>query len=96
MLINAVTYSFPAEHAATAARMFAQWREASRKEAGCIGFEVARSNDDAGVFVLYETWVDQAALDAHYITEHFQKLGVNGIRPIAESRVAHKCTPLPT
>jgi quinol monooxygenase YgiN len=74
--------------------MFAQLASLSRLETGCHGFEAARSNDDPRVFVLYEQWADQAALDTHYATEHFQRLGVNGIRPLAESRLAHKCTPL--
>jgi quinol monooxygenase YgiN len=45
------------------------------------GFEAWRSNDDPRIFVLFETWADAAA-------------GANGIRPLAQSRVAHKCTPL--
>ena len=45
-------------------------------------------------FVLYEKWRDQAALDAHYATEHFTRLGVNGVRPLATSRLAVKGTPV--
>lgn len=75
--------------------MLAQLASLSRLESGCVRFEACRSNDDPRVFVLYETWVDAAALDAHYGTDHFIKLGVNGIRPFAESRLGYKCTPLP-
>ncbi len=94
MLVNAVIYTFSSEHADDAAGMLAQLASLSRLEKGCHGFEAARSNDDPRVFVLFEQWTDQAALDAHYATDHFIKLGANGIRPLAESRVAHKCTPL--
>jgi quinol monooxygenase YgiN len=95
MLVNAVIYTFPAELADEAARLLHELRDASRAEAGCIGYEVARANAEPGVFVLYETWADQAALDAHYAMEHFVRLGVNGLRKIALSRLAHQCSPLP-
>jgi len=95
MLVNAVIYTFPAERADEAARLLHDLRDASRTETGCLGYEVARSNTEPGVFVLFETWADQAALDAHYAMEHFQRLGVNGVRTFAQSRVAHQCSPLP-
>jgi quinol monooxygenase YgiN len=94
MLVNAVIYTFPTADADNVAGILAQLASLSRLEKGCRGFEVARSNDDPRVFVLYEQWADRNALDAHYATEHFIKLGVNGIRPLAESRIGHLCTPL--
>jgi autoinducer 2-degrading protein len=89
-----VTYTFSAERADEAAGMLAHLAALSRLERGCSGFEACRSNDDPRVFVLFEQWENEAALDTHYTTDHFTKLGVNGIQAIAESRVAHKCTPL--
>jgi len=94
MLINSVMYAFPDDKTGVAERLLAELRDASRKEAGCRGFYVSRSITDPRVFVLYELWDDQAALDAHYATSHFQRLGVEGIRTIAESRVGHLCAPL--
>lgn len=94
MLINAVIYTFPADKADDVARILVELAGKTRAEPGCLGFEVNRSNDDARAFVLYEKWADQTALDAHYASEHFIALGVNGIRPLAESRLAYKCTPL--
>jgi len=95
MLINAVTYTFPEDKADEVERIFSELRAASLREEGCLGYEVCRAGPDApGTFVLYETWRDQAALDAHYEMEHFQRLGVNGVRPLATSRVAVKGTPV--
>jgi quinol monooxygenase YgiN len=94
MLVNAVIYTFPADKAEEAARALRPLRDGSRTEPGCITFEVSRSNDDPNAFVLYEEWADQAALDVHYKTENFIKYGVNGIRALASSRLAHRCTPL--
>jgi quinol monooxygenase YgiN len=94
MLVNAVIYTFAADSVDTVIPMLRDIAVASRQEPGCLGFEVNRSNDDPNAFVLYERWVDAAALEAHYATEHFIALGVNGIRPLALSRIAHRCTPL--
>ncbi len=95
MLINAVTYTFPPEKADEVERMLRELREASLREPGCIGYEVCRGDADAaGTFVLYETWTDQRALDAHMTEPHFVRLGVNGFRTLATSRVAVKGTPV--
>jgi quinol monooxygenase YgiN len=94
MLVNAVIYTFPADKAEEAAGLLRPLRDGSRSEPGCITFDVARSNDDPNVFVLYEEWRDQAALDEHYKTPHFEKFGINGVRTLATSRLAHRCLPL--
>ncbi len=93
MLVNAVTYTFTAERADEVERLLRELGDASRREAGCAGFDVCRGDADSrGTFVLFEKWRDQAALDAHYQTEHFQRLGANGIRPLATDRSAVKGT----
>ncbi len=94
MLVNAVIYTFPAEKVDHVSDVLIELAAKSRQEAGCVAFEVNRSNDDPLAFILYEKWVDDAALETHYATDHFKTLGVNGIRPLATSRVGHKCTPL--
>ena len=93
MLVNAVTYTFPEGKADEVERLLRELADASRREAACGGFDVCRGGaDNPGTFVLFEKWRDQAALDAHYQTEHFQRLGANGIRPLASSRQAVKGT----
>jgi quinol monooxygenase YgiN len=94
MLINAVIYTFPEEKTADGERALRALRDGSRTEPGCITFDVARGIDDANVFFLYEIWRDQAALDAHYLTEHFQTYGVNGVRVLAKERIGHRCRSL--
>ena len=92
MLVNAVIYTFPPERADEAEGLLRQLRDASRAEAGCLAYDVARGVDDRAVFVLHEVWRDQAALDAHYAEPHFVDLGLNGIRPLATSRIGHRCS----
>ena len=43
----------------------------SRKEAGCISYDVLQNNAEPNVFVLYEEWESAAHLDAHNKTPHF-------------------------
>jgi quinol monooxygenase YgiN len=38
----------------------------TREEAGCITFDLLIDKNDPSIFVLYENWKDQAALDAHF------------------------------
>jgi quinol monooxygenase YgiN len=38
----------------------------TRAESGCITFDLLLDKNDPTVFVLYENWKDQAALDAHF------------------------------
>ncbi|HTW84354.1 MAG TPA: putative quinol monooxygenase [Candidatus Sulfotelmatobacter sp.] len=88
MLVQAVIYTFPADKADQAEEHLRALAAASIQEAGCHGFLVTRGISDPTTFVLYETWADQAAIDLHYATAHFQTHGVNGIRVLAASRTA--------
>ena len=38
----------------------------TRTESGCITFDLLQDTKDPTVFVLYENWKDQVALDAHF------------------------------
>lgn len=44
----------------------------TRQEKGCISYDAHRSNDDPDLWMMYETWESQAALDAHFQTPHLQ------------------------
>lgn len=43
---------------------------ATREEAGCREYTFSPDPDDANRVMLYELWDDQAALDAHFATDH--------------------------
>jgi quinol monooxygenase YgiN len=62
----AVTYVSVRPSARTAAiATFRQYREASRKEAGYVRFELFEQLGPQGSFAIVETWKDQQAFDAH-------------------------------
>lgn len=89
MLVLAVVYTFFEDRADEVEQMFAELAAASRAEPGNLGYEVMRGAGDArDTFVLFEKWRDQTALDVHMAEEHFVRLGLNGIRPLATSRSA--------
>jgi len=46
----------------------------TRTEAGCISYDLHQSQSDPALFVFYENWASQAALDAHFQTPYLQAL----------------------
>ena len=46
----------------------------TRKEAGCINYDLHAAPDDPAKFLFYENWASQAQLDAHGQTAHVQNL----------------------
>jgi quinol monooxygenase YgiN len=44
----------------------------TRAEAGCISYDLHQSQSDPALFVFYENWASQAALDAHFETPHLK------------------------
>ncbi|HUN12377.1 MAG TPA: putative quinol monooxygenase [Rhabdaerophilum sp.] len=57
------------------------WRKAAmaciaetRKEAGCLAYDMFESVSEVGTFVFVEQWHDRAALDLHMTRPHLQAL----------------------
>lgn len=46
----------------------------TRKETGCISYELTHDIKNPGHFLFLERWIDEAALQIHTETEHFQHL----------------------
>lgn len=49
--------------------------EQTRKEKGCINYDLHESADDARKFVMYENWESEADLDAHSKSPHLLEFG---------------------
>ncbi|GAC1299823.1 MAG: hypothetical protein NVSMB19_04990 [Vulcanimicrobiaceae bacterium] len=93
MITLAVTYVFRPDAVAEAEAHLRELIVATRREPGCRTYDVNRSNDDPRAFLLYEQYVDEAAVAAHRASPHFERFGKNGIQTLAESRVATLYTP---
>ena len=48
--------------------------EPTRKEAGCLAYELHMDPENPGKLMFYEKFADQAALDFHVSTSYFKKL----------------------
>jgi autoinducer 2-degrading protein len=94
MLIQSIHYEFAPQDADRVQELFRELRDASRQEPGVIQFDVARSKEHPERFVLWEAYVDDAALQAHMQTEHFKRLAIGGVRPLAKGRTAETAVPI--
>lgn len=63
----------------------------TRKEYGCIEYNLHQDNDDPTVFVFYETWESLACLEKHMNTGHFTRY-VAAVGNMIEEKVVHKMT----
>ena len=94
MIIISIQFTFASKDADTAESLLRELRDASVKEPGVIQFEVGRSHEKPNVFALWEAYRDKDAVDAHRASEHFQRLVVNGVRPLAQQRNAETVVPI--
>jgi quinol monooxygenase YgiN len=58
--------------------------EPTRREEGCIRYELHLSDVDAAQVLFYEVWTSRAALDAHMKTAHFAEFLKNTREIVAE------------
>jgi quinol monooxygenase YgiN len=56
----------------------------SRKEPGCLRFEVYQSKNDPTRFFLNEHWVDQAALDVHRTAYAYTQIYFPKVIPLVD------------
>jgi quinol monooxygenase YgiN len=65
-----------------------------KHEKGCIVYTANRSTENKDLFLLYEQYVDEAALEAHRHTPHFRNIIEGKIIPILEKREREIFTPI--
>ena len=58
----------------------------SDEEPGCLLYVVNRSIEDPRKFLLYEQYVDEAAVEAHRSTDMFQQYILGTVVPMLEHR----------
>ena len=94
MLVLAVTWMANPGHEKEVAEIFRKLESASRQEPGCLGYTVHRHNHDPRRFFIYEQYRDEAALQAHRDSPHFQEYAVKALRTIGERQQGDLYTPL--
>jgi quinol monooxygenase YgiN len=46
--------------------------EPTRKESGCLSYDLFQNNEDPTDFILIEEWQSNTALESHFATKHFK------------------------
>jgi quinol monooxygenase YgiN len=68
--------------------------EESRKEAGCLQYATLQSRENSRSFAVYEQYVDQAALDSHRTSPHYNRYIRDGVHALIESSTFEVFVPL--
>ena len=71
MVVLAVTWMAKLGHETDVATLFKKLTEESRKEPGCVLYQVHRHKTEPRRFFIYEQYKDDAALEAHRASQHF-------------------------
>jgi len=94
MLVLAVSWMAHEGHEAEVAEIFGKLQAASRQEPGCLMYIVHRHNSEPRRFFIYEQYRDEAALEAHRNSPHFQQYAVHELRNVGERQQGDLYTPL--
>jgi quinol monooxygenase YgiN len=63
----------------------------TRKEEGCIDYNLHQDNDHPDVFIFYENWESAACLERHIHSDHY-KAYAGAVDGLIEEKVVHKMT----
>jgi len=94
MVVLAVTWMAKPGHEDEVAELFRKLTAASRQETGCLMYLVHRHKTDAQRFFIYEQYRDDAAIEAHRNSQHFQEYAVAKLRQIADRKEGELYLPL--
>lgn len=84
MVVLAVTWMAKVGHEAEMEAIFAKLTEESRKEPGCVMYQVHRHRTESRRFFIYEQYKDDAALEAHRTAPHFLQLAKKDLPKVGE------------
>ena len=84
MVVLVVTWMAKAGHEAEVATVFSRLTEESRKEPGCVMYQVHRHKTEPRRFFIYEQYQDDAALEAHRTAPHFLQYARKELPKVAE------------
>ena len=56
----------------------------TRKESGCINYQLLQNKADPGDFTFVEEWESDSAIDTHFITPHMQNAFLKAVPLLAK------------
>ena len=84
MVVLVVTWMAKAGHETEVATVFSKLTEESRKEPGCVMYQVHRHKTEPRRFFIYEQYRDDAALEVHRTAPHFLQYARKELPKVAE------------
>ncbi|MGA3104163.1 MAG: putative quinol monooxygenase [Terriglobales bacterium] len=94
MVVLAVTWMAKLGHESDVAVIFEKLTTESRKEPGCLMYQVHKHKTDPRRFFIYEQYKDDAAMEAHRTSSHFLQLAKKDLPKIADRTEGHLFEPL--
>jgi autoinducer 2-degrading protein len=94
MVVLAVTWMAKVGREAEVTVLFAKLTEESRKEAGCLMYQVHRHKTEPRRFFIYEQYKDDAALEAHRAAPHFLQFARKEMPRVADRTEGNLFEPL--
>jgi quinol monooxygenase YgiN len=94
MVVLAVTWMAKTGREAEAAAILEKITTQSRKEPGCVMYQVHKHKTDPRRFFIYEQYKDDAALEAHRAAPHFLQFAKKDLPKVADRTEGHLFEPL--
>lgn len=94
MVVLAVTWVAKAGREVEVAELFSKLTQESRKESGCVMYQVHRHRTEPRRFFIYEQYTNEAALEAHRTAPHFLEYAKKELPKIADRMDGHLYDPL--
>jgi len=89
MVVLAVTWMAKTGRESEVAATFEKLTAESRKEAGCVVYQVHKHKTEPRRFFIYEQYKDDAALEAHRTAPHFLQYAKKDLPKIADRVEGH-------
>src|SRR6202047_91900 len=94
MVVLAVTWMAKIGRESEVTAIFEKLTAESRKEPGCLMYQVHKHKTDSRRFFIYEQYKDDAALEAHRTSSHFLQLAKKDLPKIADRVEGHLFEPV--
>jgi (4S)-4-hydroxy-5-phosphonooxypentane-2,3-dione isomerase len=94
MVVLAVTWMAKMGRESEVATTFEKLAAESRKEPGCLMYQVHKHKTDPRRFFIYEQYQDDAALEAHRTAAHFLQMAKKDLPKIADRTEGHLFEPI--
>ncbi len=94
MIVLAVTWVARTGREAEVAALLSKLTEESRKEPGCVMYQVHRHRTEPRRFFIYEQYKDDAAIEAHRAAPHFMQFARKDLPKMADRTEGNLYEPL--